>query len=259
MWSTLLGFAFLFAINPVLLAIIVLMVSRPRPVQNLLAYWAGSVMVTIPCLLVPLLVLDATFRADDVASPATNSVVRYFQLGMSVLALALAVLMIVRGARQRAQVPVPVGAASGPEADSDPPNPVASPFGRASDTPIEGASVFRRLLSRLQKAWEDGALWVAFVFGLGGFPPPPVVLFVGATIMAAGVPTGTQVLAVVVFVVAMFAVIEITLVSYLVAPTKTLAVLRPMHDWALAHRRQILIALFAVGGSFGLAHSLGIV
>lgn len=259
-WSTLLGLAFLLAINPVLLAIIVLLISRPRPVQNLLAYWVGSMIVTIPCLLIPLLVLDATFRssADSLAEPATNSVARYFQFGMSVFALSFAVLMVVRWARERKQVPVPVGTTSGAELDSEKPTPMGSPFGRPPETPIEGASIFRRLLSRLQHAWEDGALWVAFVFGLGGFPPPPVVLFVDTTIMSSGVAIGTQVIAVLAFVAAMFLVIEITLVSYLITPTKTLAALRPMHEWALAHRRPILIALLAVGGTFGLGHSLGI-
>lgn len=261
-WSTLLGLAFLFAINPVLLAIIVLLISRPRPVQNLLAYWVGSMIVTIPCLLIPLWVFDATVsggNADNLAEPVANSIVRYFQTGMSVAALTLAVVMTVRWVRERKRVPVTVGGASGSELDSETPAPMGSPFGRPPETPIEGASIFRRLLSRLQHAWEDGALWVAFVFGLGGFPPPPMVIFVDTTIMASGVAIGTQVIAVLVFVAAMFVVIEITLVSYLITPTKTLAVLRPMHEWALAHRRQILIALFAVGGTFGLAHSLGII
>jgi hypothetical protein len=260
-WGPLLGMAILFAINPVLLAIIVLMISRPRPVQNLLAYWVGSVIVNVPCLLVPLMVLHVTFRASahDLASPATSPTVHYIQLGMSVLALSIAALMMVRSARQRARQPTSVGNTSIMVLDSDTPTAISSPFGRAPDTPTEGASAFRRLLSRLQNAWEDGALWVALVFGLGGFPPPPLVLFVDTTIVATGAAIGTQVIAVIVFVVAMFAVVEITLVSYLAAPAKTLAVLRPLHDWALAHRRQVLIAIFAVAGSFGVAHGMGIV
>jgi hypothetical protein len=260
-WGSLLGMAVLFAINPVLLAIIVLMISRPRPVQNLLAYWVGSVIVNVPCLLVPLLVLHVTFTASahDLANPATSPTVRYTQLGLGVLALSAAALMIVRSARQRAQLPTSVGNTSIMVLDSDTPREISSPFGRAPDTPIEGASVFRRLLARLQNSWEDGALWVSLVFGLGGFPPPPLVLFVDTTIVASGAAIGTQVIAALAVVVAMFAVVEITLISYLAAPAKTLAVLRPLHDWALAHRRQVLITIFAVCGSFQVAHSMGIV
>lgn len=116
-------------------------------------------------------------------------------------------------------------------------------------TGADGGSIFRRMLHRLQTAWEDGALWVSFVFGLGGLPPPVLVLFVVTPIVASGALIGTQILAIIVFVIAMFAVVELTLVSYLLAPAKTLAVLQPLHNWASAYRRRILIAIFGVVGS----------
>ena len=45
MWGSVLGLALIAALHPFRLAIILLMVSRPRPVQNLLAYWVGSLAV----------------------------------------------------------------------------------------------------------------------------------------------------------------------------------------------------------------------
>jgi hypothetical protein len=83
-----------------------------------------------------------------------------------------------------------------------------------------------------------------------------LVLFVLTPILASGTPIGTQVLAVILFVVGMFAVVEITLVSYLVAPTKTVAALQPLHKWALAHRRHMLIAIFAVVGSVQIVNGI---
>ena len=77
-------------------------------------------------------------------------------------------------------------------------------------------------------------------------------------IVASGAAIGTQVIAAIAFVIGMFAVIEITLVSYLAAPAKTQAVLRPLHDWALAHRRQVVIAIFAVVGFLQLSKGMGI-
>ncbi|SKV84248.1 Protein of uncharacterised function (DUF2910) [Mycobacteroides abscessus subsp. massiliense] len=56
-WGLLLAMAIMFAVNPVLLAIIVLMISRPQPVQNLAAYWIGSTIVSLAGLLIPLMVL----------------------------------------------------------------------------------------------------------------------------------------------------------------------------------------------------------
>jgi hypothetical protein len=102
-------------------------------------------------------------------------------------------------------------------------------------------------------------LWVAVVIGMSLLPGPPLVLFVDTTIVASGAAIGTQVIAAIMFVVAMLAVFEIVLVSYLAAPAKTLAVLRPLHDWALAHRPQVLAGILGVVGLFQLAKGMGIV
>ncbi|MGE2692676.1 GAP family protein [Mycolicibacterium pulveris] len=270
MWGPLLALAFMFAVNPVLLAVIVLMISRPRPVQNLLAYWLGSVIVNFVGLLVPLLVLHftpalSTF-SQDMAAPGQSSAGRFIQFGMGILMLSFAAFLVVRSIRQRARVPAPAGDAPALVPDHDPqspspvpdsaPNPIASPFGTPQDGAAEGGSIFRRVLRRLQNAWDSGALWVAFVFGLGGLPPPMLVFIVVTSIVSSGASVGTQFIAVVVFVVAMFSVVEITLVSYLVAPAKTLALLRPLHDWALRHRRQVLITIFTVVGLISVVNGI---
>ena len=78
------------------------MVSRPRPVQNLLAYGVGSLTACIATVVVPLTLLHGTpmFRSftQDLATPATteSSTVRHIQIGMGVLALSIAALMTVR-------------------------------------------------------------------------------------------------------------------------------------------------------------------
>jgi Sap, sulfolipid-1-addressing protein len=265
-WGLVLGLALLVAVNPVLLGVILLMISRPRPVPNLLAYWVGGLIVNVACLLVPLVALHLTPTftsfAQDLATPATaaSSTVRHVEIGMGVLALSIAALMTVRFlARQRAHLPTPDDNTSILVLDSNTPTAISSPLGRAQDAATEGGSAIRRLLGRLQNAWENGSLWVAFMFGLGGLPPPLLVLFVDTTIVASGAAIGTQVIAAIAFVVGMLAVFEIVLVGYLAAPAKTQAVLRPLHDWALAHRRQVLVAIFAVVGFFQLAKGMGIV
>ena len=268
MWGSVLGLALLVALNPVLLGVILLMISRPRPVQNLLTYWVGCLIVNVPCLLVPLMVLHLTPTftsfARDLATPATaaSSTVRHIQLGMGVLALSIAALMTVRfwaRQRQRAQLPTPDGNTSILVLDSNAPTAISWPLGRTQDAATEGGSAIRRLLGRARNAWENGSLWVALVIGLGSTPPPLLVLFVDTTIVASGAAIGTQVSAAIAFVVGMFAVVEIALVSYLATPAKTQAVLRLLHDWALAHRRKILIAMCTVGGVSLVANGVGIV
>jgi hypothetical protein len=260
MWSSLLVLALLTALNPVRLGCTLLVISRPRPVQNLLAYWVGCLTACIFGVLVPLTLLHVTpmfkFFADDLA---TSSTVRHIRLGMGVLALSIAALITVRSLtrrRQRAHLPALGGNTSTLVLDSN--RPISRLLGRTQDAPTEGRSAIRRLLRRVRNGWESGSLWVAFVIGLGfGGADPDVSIFLLAIIVTSGAAIGTQVSAAIAFVVGMLAVVEITLVSYLATPAKTLAVLRLLHDWALAHRRQVLVAMLAVAGVALVAHGIG--
>ena len=73
-----------------------------------------------------------------------------------------------------------------------------------------------------------------------------------------GTSIGTQIVAVLVFVAVMFAVFEITLISYMLVPAKTQAVLDSVHGWALVHRTQVLIVLFFLVGIWQVLTGLGI-
>ncbi len=249
-WGLLLAMAIMFAVNPVLLAVIVLMISRPRPVQNLAAYWLGSTIVSLAGLLVPLAVLHVapSFRSfvENMAVPGSNVTTRVVNLGMGLLMLSIATLLAVRALRERTHIPV--AASNVPTVDSEKPRPITSPFGVSSNSGVAAGSIFRRVLRHLQIAWEQGALWVAFVFGLCGLPPPMLVIFVLTPVVASGSTIGTQIIAVIAFVFGMFTVAELTLICYLIAPARTIAVLQPLHDWALAHRRQMLITIFSIAG-----------
>ena len=83
------------------------------------------------------------------------------------------------------------------------------------------------------------------------------VLLVLTTIVASGAAIGTQVSLALAWVVGMFAVVEIILVSHVAAPAKTEAVLRLLHNWILAYRRQVLIAMIAVIGVAMVAYGMG--
>jgi Sap, sulfolipid-1-addressing protein len=252
-WGSVLGMALLWALNPALLGLILLVISRPRPVQNLVVCWAGCLITNVPALLVPLLMLHVmpVFRstAHVLATAGSNSTARHIQLGMGVLVLSISALIAVRSrARQRAHVPTPVGNTSTLVLDSNTPTAISLPQGRDQDGSAERGSAIRRLIDQVNNVWENGSLWVALVAGMTVLPGPPMVLLVDTTIAASGAPIATQVIAAITFVVTWFAVIEITLVSYLLTPAKTQAVLRPLHGWALAHRRWVLVAIFAVVG-----------
>jgi hypothetical protein len=253
MWGAVLGLAFMAALNPVRLGLTLLVISRPRPVQNLLAYWVGCLIGCIPAVVVPLTLLHVTpmftsFTQGLAASPTQ----RHIRFGMGVLALSIAVLITVRSLarrRQRAHLPAPVGNTSALVLDSNTRPAISRLLGHAQDAPTEGGSAFRRLLGRVRNTWENGSLWVALVIGMGfGGVDPNVGLLLLAIIVASGAAIGTQVSAAIAFVVVTLAVVEITLASYLATPAKTQAVLQLLHDWALDHRRKILVAMCTVGG-----------
>jgi hypothetical protein len=250
MWSSVLVLALLAGLNPVRLGLILLVISRPRPVQNLLAFWAGALTASVLNLVVPLTVLHATPMLRSIAQElGKSSSARNIQIGMGVLALSIAALMLVRfSARQRAHVSTSGGNTSTLVSDSSPPTAIARMLDRAQDAPTEGGSVLLRLLRRAHNAWENGSLWVALVIGMGMGPAAEEILVLLAVIVASGAATGTQVGAAIAFVVGMLGIVEVILVSYLATPAKTQAGLRLLHDWARIHRRKILVAMFAVGG-----------
>lgn len=125
------------------------------------------------------------------------------------------------------------------------------------DAATEGGSIIRRLLRRVRSAWENGSVWLAFVIGVAMGPSLDGVDFVLAIIVASGVSFGVQITAAITFVIAMLTVEEIILVSHLARPAKSQAFLRRLNDWALARRRKLVVAIFAVVGVSLMAQGMG--
>jgi hypothetical protein len=275
-WSPVLVLAFMLALDPLRLGLLLLLIMRPRPVQSLLVCWVGATIASVLYMLVPLIVLHVTpgFRsiAQHLASQAIygSPTIRHIQFGIGVVVLLIAAHMAVRlRAGQHAYVATPADTASPLLADSNTPTAISQTLDRAPNAPTEGGSLIQRMGARAYGAWQR--LWLpvmgawesespraALVVGLLSGPPPATVLLVLTTIMASGAAIGAQVGLAIAWVFGMFAVYEITLVSYLVSPTKTETALRRLHDWLLAHRRQVWIALIAAVGVVLLAYGMGI-
>ncbi|MEZ0051412.1 hypothetical protein ABIA30_002410 [Mycobacterium sp. MAA66] len=250
MWGSVAVLALPIALDPVRLGVNLLLISRPRPAQNLLVYWVGCVSASVVLLLVPLLALhftDLTF-VHDLANPRTtaSSTLRHVQVFVGVLLLVIAGVMGVRLAtRKRAEV-----------ADPDA-SPISKLLQRGKDAPADGGSALQRLLARAHDAWESGALWVAAVIGFWAGPNPSLVLFALTTILASGAAIGTQIGVAVVFIVVSLAVVEIVLLCNVVTPTKTQAVLRGVHDWVGGYRTQIVVAILTLVGLAFVAQGTG--
>jgi hypothetical protein len=101
-------------------------------------------------------------------------------------------------------------------------------------------------------------LWVSFVVGLGSATPPIETLVLFAAILTSGAAVDVQFSAALVFTVVTLAVIEIPLVTYLVMPAKTRAVMLELQDWVRARRSQVIAVFLTVAGVALVATGMGI-
>jgi hypothetical protein len=92
------------------------------------------------------------------------------------------------------------------------------------------------------------SLWVAGVAGLGIALPSIDYLAVLAVIVASGAAPSTQVGALLVFNVVAFALVELPLVAYLLAPDRTRASMAALNDWIRSRRRRGVAAVLAAVG-----------
>lgn len=254
MWSSVLALGLLTGLNPLRIGLALLVISRPRPVHNLVAYGGGSLTACIVAVSLPLTLLHVIpgFK-DSVDGFVTSPTIWRLQIGLGVLVLLIAALLAGQSLmrrRQNADLAPRGGNAPTTVMDSPALSPLSRLLGFGQDTTTEGGSSVRRLLRRVRDGWKNGSLWVSFGigFGFGGVEPDAGLLLI-AFILTSGAGIGQQILAGIAFIVGILVVVEITLVSYLVAPKKTQAVLQRLHDWALAHGRIILIGMCLVGGA----------
>ncbi len=164
MWGDILGMALLVSLNPVLLGFILLVISRPRPVQNLIAFWVGSLIVNIPAFVISTLVMASvpsfSSVAHDLVTPEPGSTVKPFQFVSGLVCVVIAGLLAVR-MRMRKRVDsaasVNVGGDS-PVLVMEPDQPVAPvpPAGRVRKTVSDLGAAARRLVERAHDAWEGG-------------------------------------------------------------------------------------------------------
>lgn len=259
MWSTVLVLGLMTSLDPLRFGITLLLISRPRVIPNLFAYWVGGLMASIPAFVVPLAVLQfAPWLTQTMAGVAGNPAVRQGQFGVGVVILVVAAAMTVKFfARRRSPVPV-AAIAPAPVLALQPKMPafLTRLTDRARNEADGGAPIWR-LVRKAHIAWEDGSSWVAFAVGVGNGPPPVEYLFVLTVILASGYDLGGQMIAGLIFVGGMLAIVEGVLLSYLAAPARTQAAILKVHDWVLAHRRQFLVGLCVLAGSSLVAAGMG--
>jgi hypothetical protein len=216
MWITLLVMAVAISLEPFRIGMTVLMLNRPRPTLQLLAFLCGGFAMGMSVGLVVLFVLQRSLlHSAHVSLPGA-------QIVLGALALLAAAVLAVQVATNR-------------------------PAGRRKATGSAGLSTrARRLLS-------GRSLWVAGIAGLGIALPSVDYLGALAVIVASGAAALTQVGALIAFHVVAFALVEIPLLAYLLAPQRTHAAMIALHGWIQSRRRLEVACLLAAVGTVLLA------
>ncbi|MGO9926710.1 MAG: GAP family protein [Mycobacterium sp.] len=205
MLITILVMAVAVSLEPFRIGMTVLMLNRPRPLLQLLAFLSGGFAMGMTVGLVVLFVLRRRLPGS------TYFTLPRVQVLIGVLALLVAAVLAMKSA---------AGGDAGPG----------------------------RLTTRAQRLLNGRSLWVAGVAGLGIALPSVDYLAALAVILASGAAAMTQVRALVIFNVVAFALVEIPLLAYLLAPRATRASMAALNDWIRARRRVEVVALLAAVG-----------
>jgi hypothetical protein len=212
MWITLLAMAVAVSMEPFRLGMTVLMINRPQPLLQLLAFLVGGFAMGSMVGVIVLFVLRPALGAAHFTLPRVQVVV-----GAVLLVNAAVVATGVVGKR-------------------------------GDGSAFRALSRFEPVMTRTRQLLNGRSLWTAGIAGLGIALPSVDYLAVLALIVASGAAAAVQVGALLLFNVVAFGFVELPLISYLVAPDRTRATLSALNDWMRTRRRRAVTVLLAVVG-----------
>ena len=198
------------SLEPFRIGMTVLMIRRPRPGLQLLAFLGGGFAMGTTVGVIVLFVLRPALGSAHFTLPRVQLVV-----GAVVLVNAALVATGVLGG------------------------------GRG-----DGAAgrILGPLATRTRQLLNGRSLWTAGVAGLGIALPSVDYVAALALIVASGAAAASQFGALMLFNVVAFGLVEFPLLSYLVAPDRTRASLSALHDWLRSNGRRGVAALLAAIG-----------
>lgn len=219
MWIPILVMALAVSLEPFRIGMTVLMLNRPRPILQLCAFLCGGFAMGITVGLVVIFV----FRRRLVASAhLTLPTVQVLIGGLAVVVAALLALRVAADRLRRGH------------ADA------ADEVTRETRT--------QRMQVWLRQLLTGRQLWVAAMAGLGIALPSVDYLAALAVILASGDAATDQVGALVLYNVVAFALVEVSLLAYLLAPGVTRRSLAALNTWVGSRRRLEVVGLLLIVG-----------
>lgn len=213
MWLPLMVMALAVSLEPFRIGMTVVMMNRPRPALQMLAFLAGGFAMGTVVGLVVIFALHPAMDSPHVTAPK-------IQIAVGVLLLINAALL------------------------------AAGLLGRPRRTPPSPRTERLRqaVAARTDQVLNGRSLWGAGVAGLGIALPSIDYLAALTLIVASGAAAPTQFGALLLFNLVAFALVEIPLLAYLLAPDRTRAVLSTTHDWIRKQGRRGVAIMLAVAG-----------
>jgi hypothetical protein len=209
MWFTLLVMAAAVSLEPFRVGMTILMINRPQPLLHLLAFLCGGFAMGLSVGVLVLFVLRPALGSAHFTLPRVQIVV-------GAIVLANAALVASGWLKRR-----------------------------------HGDGVVKRVepaAARIRHLVESRSLWAAGIAGLGIALPSVDYLAALALIVASGATAAMQFGALVLFNVVAFALVELPLVCYAVAPDRTRTALARLHEWLRSRGRREIAALLAIVG-----------
>ncbi|MFL5863688.1 MAG: GAP family protein [Solirubrobacteraceae bacterium] len=212
------------AVYPQLLAVVVVILTRPRPQPLLWACYLASLLVAAGCAIA----LLAIFRSDaSVAGTSSHRLGPSAYLAVGVIAVVVAIFV----ARRARAVP---------EGDSAPPRRRQD---RSSDRP---PGAVQRATSRAHRALGEGSLAFAAVVGAMLAVPGPFDLLAFGHMARGGYTTVELGVLIGVFTLIKFVLIEVPIVGYTISPARTAARVGRFSTWMHANKLDVIAVV--VGG-----------
>ncbi len=210
------------AISPSILAVVIVVLSRPNPRRLLLAYLLGGMLTSLTigiAVVSSLNGLDVVSGSSPIADPLVNFTVGALAL---IVAYALATDRDARFEERRREKRAE--------------RPTRDPWSE-------------RILSR-------GTAPIAFAVGIALSLPGAFYLVALKDIAQGQNDFGAQLFAIVVFNLIMFVFAEVPLLGYSFAPEATRTKVEQLNSWMARHARQIVIAVATVIGLYLIARGV---
>jgi len=214
-----------------LLAVVLVILTRPRPRPLLWAFWLSAVVVSCGVSAIVL----AVFRAKGtILGSTTTSVGPTVYLVVGVIALAVAVFAATKRGRELI----------GREIDKSEAV-AANPKGSRGDKAKAKADDVK---AKAEEALKQGSVWMAILVGVVLGAPTAFSLAAVGLMVRNGYGLLTQLLLILVFALITYLVVEIPIVSYALAPEGTATRVEAFSTWLGTHRIQAVAAVAAVIG-----------